>query len=599
MIDYNDPNDKPSLVSPIDFFNNPYARDYIELNNVEFPPLSIAPGMPGFYIPTPDGGQQFVPDLCCHRSYLVELIRNGKLIPSPALIAKLQLQPNEIQPIYPNIDPRPLPNVAIPYMDMLESKLYENRVDDEMSAQYLLDLITPITPGYFSTMPDAIELEKIFVKMYHVRAMESEVFVFCHNHYKSASKATLLKMIRGTFAEVIENPPDGSKRSSNICNKVLAEIGNDNTLEINEADISPTLVAFNNCYFDTATYMLFPITKEYIPEKVVFYAINANLRYIINPDGSIWYDNRMTPFFDKYLYDITGGDPILIDRIYEILGYILTQDTYRKCFFVFQGLPHTGKSTLERLIKRFFVPGTARAFMGMAFDGNFALKELENKALCSCSDLPDKAFNARQESVIKQLTGGDELDTDVKFGRRETFYFRGKLTMFTNNPILVTSSQPEAFFNRAKVVPFAFPVHQIMTDIEFDQRLWAELDGIVTRAFITYLQRYGQPGFIGDELYKINAIYHRGCWKDSLLGRIYNYVKENFVPNPNGKVFIDEAYNDFLLRNGFAKSAIYINKFSSYFQKAAFDLFGAEHDRASAVPNGNPVSCIKGLAFKA
>ena len=534
-----------------------------------------------------------------YRPYLVELIRNRVFTPSPALIAKLQLQPQEIQPIYANIVPRHLPNVTIPYMEMLEWRLDENRVDDEGSAQYLLDLIIPLAPGSFSTMPDAIELEKKFVEMYHVRVMESEVFVFCHNHYKSANKATLLKMIRGTFAEVIENPPDGSKRSSNICDKVFAEIVRDSTLEISESDISQTLVAFNNCYFDTATNMLIPITKEYIPNKVVFYAINANLRYIVNPDGSIWYDNSATPFFDKYLTDVTGGDPILATRILEILGYILTQDTYRKCFFVFQGLPHTGKSTLERLIKRMFVPGAARAFMGMAFDGNFALKELENKALCSCSDLPDKAFNTKQESVIKQLTGGDEIDTDVKFGRRENFYFRGKLTMFTNNPILVKSSQPEAFFNRAKVVPFAYAVHQTMADREFDQRLLAELDGIVTKAFVTYLQRYGQPGFIGDERYKINAIYHRDCWKDPLLGRIYIYVKENFVFDPNGKVFVEEAYNDFRIKNGLAKSAIYINKFSTYFHKAAVDLFEAEHGRTSTTPNSNPVSCIKGIAFKA
>lgn len=51
MTDNNVPGDKPTLVSPVEFFSNPYARDYPELNNVNFPPLMIVQNMNGFYIP--------------------------------------------------------------------------------------------------------------------------------------------------------------------------------------------------------------------------------------------------------------------------------------------------------------------------------------------------------------------------------------------------------------------------------------------------------------------------------------------------------------------------------------------------------------------
>lgn len=78
-------------------------------------------------------------------------------------------------------------------------------------------LVRKIPADSFKTMPDAITLEKQFAVMYNVRLYGEEIYVFCRNHYVAVSDTTLLQMMRGTFADVIESPPNvnsGARRSS-------------------------------------------------------------------------------------------------------------------------------------------------------------------------------------------------------------------------------------------------------------------------------------------------------------------------------------------------------------------------------------------------
>lgn len=588
------------LISPITWYSSPYACEFPELNGVYFPLINPTADIEGVYFPADGSGQRFYPDIWYYRDFIAELIRRGVIIPSSALIARLQFQSHEIQLINGMFTARPIPEILVmPFGEYEARPSFDEIKETETAQRHILEFVTPLPKGYFKSQPDAIDLKMIFVEMYHVRLVDQEIFIFCHNHYKPAADSTVLKMIRGTFRDVIENPPDGGKRSSAICKKVLDEIKMDHSLEILDSDISYTMVAFRNYYFDTATMQFTPITPGYVPDKVVFYAIEANIREDImnfTYDSRAWYTS--TPIFDKYLCDVTGGNSTLIRRIYECIGYIITQDTYRKCMFVFQGVPDSGKSTLERLIKSMFVHGAVKALKGNALSERFSLKSLFRKALCSCSDLPDMPFSPQTESILKQLTGFDEIDTDVKFSDRISFYYTGKVVMFTNNPITVKSKYPEAFFNRVKVIPFAHKVQPTMTDKEFDALLAGELDAVVTKALVTYIVSHGQPGFFGDDEFKINEIYRRDCWNDPLAALIFDYAKECFEPSRGGRVIMDEAYRDFLRRTGLTATELYLNVFSHYFMEAAYDLYRAVHHRAAAEPNGNPVSCMKGMVFK-
>ena len=152
---------------------------------------------------------------------------------------------------------------------------------------------------------------------------------------------------------------------------------------------------------------------------VLLYSINACLRDDILNNPEAW--NSSTPNFDRFLHYVTGGDESLIMRIWEIIGYVLTPDNYGRSYFVFQGVPGSGKSTLERLISNMFSYGSVFRIRGDDFGGRFSLQGLEGKAVIIVSDLPGRVFSEDTVSIIKQISGRDCILYRCEVQRPEVF----------------------------------------------------------------------------------------------------------------------------------------------------------------------------------
>lgn len=480
-----------TLIEPIEFFRNRYAPRFPELNALVFPVISPETRAPGKYIITGSGEREFLPDIICHRQFIISKIQDKTVIPSQSLIDTLKINQWELDPM--------------PYFTPPQAE----------SVCTAFEQITPVSGASFDSNPDAIDLSKWLIYNGIFRMSENRVYFLDGNHYAEVPEYKVMQILRTLFADIIENPTTASprsRRSSNICKDVMDELKRSLKAEIRSEEISYSTIAFRNGYVDLEKYLKGEPYFYYgeRPRKVLFYSIEANF---LNQG-----EFCSTPGFDSYLYDVTGGDGDLILRIWEIIGYCLTQDTYRKCCFVFQGVPNSGKSTLERLIKSLFSKGSVNDFRSSALSDRFALADFDKKALGILSDLPDKPFSEEAESMIKQLTGLDEIDTDVKFQRRKSFYNRAKLLLFTNNPIVTRSLHSEAFFNRLVAVPFRYKVVPKMSDMEFDCVLANERDGIATKALHIYLRRYGEPCFLGD--YRINEVFARGNGEAAMTMRV-------------------------------------------------------------------------------
>jgi len=57
-----------------------------------------------------------------------------------------------------------------------------------------------------------------------------------------------------------------------------------------------------------------------------------------------------TPHWDRFLAEITGGDPGLVAYLQQIAGYCLTASTREQCFFIFWGDGRNGKSTFIKIL---------------------------------------------------------------------------------------------------------------------------------------------------------------------------------------------------------------------------------------------------------
>ena len=349
----------------------------------------------------------------------------------------------------------------------------------------------------------------------------------------------------------------------------------------------PTKIAFTNCTLDLQTGYAGPHSPAY---RVTF-ALNCDLERANH-------QSEACPSFDKFLYDITGGDELLIQRIWEFVGYCLTQDTNAKVFFILQGVPDSGKSLLCNLVMDYFPEDKVSSLNIHSLKEHFSLENLKSVALCVSPDLPASALDPKSASSIKQLTGNDRVSAAVKYKRNTQFRFEGKLILATNYPLL-TAEPDDAFMQRAVVIPFFHSTPKEKQDRGLLDRLKAEKSAIASKALEAYIRlRKNHYKFSGD--YAINSSL---MFPDDLLGSsditplVYNFLKNFYEKDPNGMVAISSAYELFSqwVSNQFTEKM-----FSSAFQRFAEELYAAEHTRSyHSGEFKNARSSMKGIRLRA
>lgn len=96
------------------------------------------------------------------------------------------------------------------------------------------------------------------------------------------------------------------------------------------------MIVFQNGIYNAEKDALINSTSKY----PVLFEINAE--YLGN-------EEVQTPYMDKIIMQATGGDVDTLERFYQCLGYIYSQGTEAKKFFVFGTAPDSGKALLANL----------------------------------------------------------------------------------------------------------------------------------------------------------------------------------------------------------------------------------------------------------
>lgn len=416
-------------------------------------------------------------------------------------------------------------------------------------------------------------------------AHKQEVYIYnaTSGAYEKRTQNEVERIIMARYRDFIREYGNGT-----LIEKVYKLLLKEPQIVRNDVPVSdPTKIAFANCTLDLQT----GCTGPHSPAYVVTFALNCDL-------ARASHQSEECPAFDKFLYDITGGDELLIKRIWEFVGYCLTQDTNAKVYFVLQGVPDSGKSLLCNLVMDYFPEDKVSSLNVHSLKEHFALDNLESVALCVSPDLPASALDPKSASSIKQLTGNDRVSAAVKYKRNTQFRFEGKLILATNYPLL-TQEPDDAFMQRAVVIPFFHSIPKEKQDGSLLDRLKAEKAAIASKALEAYIRlRKNHYKFSGD--YAINSSL---MFPDDLFGSsditpfVYNFLKNFYEKDPNGMVAISSAYELFSqwVPNQFTEKM-----FSSAFQRFSEELYGAEHTRS--YHNGefrNARSSMKGIRLKA
>jgi len=348
------------------------------------------------------------------------------------------------------------------------------------------------------------------------------------------------------------------------------------------------LVALDNGLLSLRDFSLAPHTPE------VF--VTAQILGQFRPDLPL-----SCPQFDRFLDTIAQGDPELILRIWEAIGYCLVPDGRGKCAIVFQGVNASGKSMLGDLIARCFPPGLVTSLSMDDMGERFGPAELVGKSLCTSMDLSAGLWDTRSTGVLKTLTGGDMLTADVKYQPRIRFRNTAKLLFGTNHAV-GTKAQDDALMRRLVVVPFGHSVPMEEQDHDLKAKLLYERDAIITKALLAYRDlRQRNYRFSGE--FQLNQVVAAAPM--SFVGgfnldlAVADFFETRCSLDANAHTFTDDLYRAFLSVTPGAQSNVTMESFSAklsdYLKDNHPDVW--VKDRRRKVPGKNAQSVYLGIAL--
>ncbi len=362
---------------------------------------------------------------------------------------------------------------------------------------------------------------------------------------------------------------------------VLSCLNYEPSIVCNEEQVSAQIITFKNCNLNVYDNKM----ACHTPEVLTTYCIQCDYNLLLGPPV----------VFNTFLYNITGGDVGIMQRIYEMIGYILSPDLGGKCFFLLQGCPNSGKSVLTALIASFFEKELCSAMDVHSLNERFAPAELSGKAICISPDLPSGVLDTKSVSKLKQFTGNDYICADVKNQAHIQFYCRAKFVLATNHPFLI-KEKDDAFIQRVVPIPFCYSVPKEQQDPFILEKLKAERNAIAVKAINAYYKlRANHYKFSG--MYELNSasyLYDGRLGEMDIQSCIYVFLRENYKQDETGCVFTDDAYDLFCNENYF----INYNTFSHYFCKYVKDEFGGKKDRRRKTAGCNATSCVEGISLK-
>lgn len=279
------------------------------------------------------------------------------------------------------------------------------------------------------------------------------------------------------------------------------------------------------------------------------------------------------PNFDNFLFNCYDGNQALINRAWEAIGYILTDDINAKCFFLLLGPGDSGKSLLIKLVCSFFREDAVCPLMINQFGERFGLSLANGKKLITCADLPKTPLTDSAVAMIKCLTGGDSISYEQKYKDMARFINTAKLIFASNFPITLVS-QDQAFINRIVEIPF---LHSVPKDKQVKglyEILSKEKHAIIHRALNAYRHlRSRNYVFSGDEY--LNPIKDQPVVPTVTAESVIQQFFEECCSSDDSSFVTTEtlhtAYTNFCEKNSYAVLAK--EKFSKMFKQLFGELF--------------------------
>lgn len=175
----------------------------------------------------------------------------------------------------------------------------------------------------------------------------------------------------------------------------------------------------------------------------------------------------------------------LIGFLQRAIGYTLTGSTREQCLFILHGVTKTGKSTFLATLRALLGPYGQQANMESFLhkDRQEVRNDLADLAgsrfVCALESPEGKRL---AENLVKQMTGGMDV-IKARFLFQEYFEYTPQFKLFlgTNHSPVIKETD-SAIWERIRRVPFTVQIPPQERDKTLDERLKAELPGLLAWA---------------------------------------------------------------------------------------------------------------------
>jgi putative DNA primase/helicase len=190
------------------------------------------------------------------------------------------------------------------------------------------------------------------------------------------------------------------------------------------------------------------------------------------------------PLWDSFIKRITNGSEGLAKYLARTVGYSLTGETIEHALFLLYGTGANGKSTflegLRYVMGDYATTADFGAFLASKGQGiRNDIARLKGARFVTATE--SEAGKRMAESLVKQLTGGDQVSARFLYGEFFEFQPVFKLFLGTNHRPKVIGSD-EGIWRRIRLIPFTLTIPPSERDKKLTAKLKSEAQGILNWA---------------------------------------------------------------------------------------------------------------------
>lgn len=241
-------------------------------------------------------------------------------------------------------------------------------------------------------LPPLYECSKNLLNRVRIINNDDKLYFFNGKCYDPVGKYDIAKLYR-------EKVDDKIGSSSSMYNIFQLEdfMLSDPSICVEDMDYNLHIAILNNGIYDVEKQQIFRHTSDII----AFSYIDAD-----------FVDDPYCPYFDKFLKNVFRNDPVLIERMWQVLGYLFMQTNEAKSFFLMGEAHDSGKSLLGNFIQSLYPKQYVSNIPLHDFNTRFGSVRLVGSAINISLDLPATML---KDSAVSNQNEDYALKSRIEF----------------------------------------------------------------------------------------------------------------------------------------------------------------------------------------